>query len=65
MLKNKSGETPAGWVRNAGRDGEEYGLTTLAKLSEEKIDMFCTVIIGNTSTRFVADKMVTPRGYRI
>ena len=63
--KNKSAKTPAGWVRNAGRDGEEYGLTTLAKLPEEKIDMFCTVIIGNTSTRFVAGKMVTPRGYRI
>lgn len=65
LMRNKSGGTPAGWVRNAGRDGETFGMTTLDKLSEESIDMFCTVIIGNSSTSFSAGKMVTPRGYRI
>lgn len=65
LMRNKSGSTPAGWVRNAGREGEIFGITTLDKVSEENIDMFCTVIIGNSSTKFSAGKMVTPRGYRI
>lgn len=65
LLKNKSADTPAGWVRNAGRDGESYGVTTLDKLADEKIDMFCTVIVGNSSTRLIDGRIVTPRGYRI
>jgi precorrin-3B C17-methyltransferase len=57
------GDRIAGWVRNAGRDGEEFGLTTLDDLKNVPIDMFCTVIIGNSSTRVISGQMVTPRGY--
>lgn len=64
LLKHKSPDTPAGWVRNAGRDGQESGLTTLAKLADAQLDMFCTVIIGNSATRCLGDHLVTPRGYR-
>jgi len=27
------------------------------------VDMFTTVFIGNSSTKQIGDKMVTPRGY--
>lgn len=56
--------TPAGWVKNIGRPGETHYTGTLAELAGQKVDMFTTVIIGNSQTRFVKDRMVTPRGYR-
>lgn len=36
---------------------------TLRQLAEEKLDMFCTVFIGNRDTKVVQGRMVTPRGY--
>lgn len=65
VLKYRAPETPAGWVRNAGRDGETHGVTTLADLPDAGVDMLCTVIIGNSSTRVLHGRMVTPRGYRM
>lgn len=64
LLRTKSPDTPAGWVRNIGRDGEEFKITTLKKLADEKLDMFCTVVIGNSATRNEFGRMVTPRGYK-
>ena len=63
MLESRSPETVCGWVRNIGRDGEEYGITTLEKLPEEPVDMFTTVFIGSSTTREIGGRMVTPRGY--
>jgi len=37
---------------------------TLAELAEYQADMFTTVFIGNSSTKEINGKMVTPRGYR-
>ena len=64
LLKTKSPETAAGWVRSAGRDGEEARLTTLGALADEKLDMFCTVIVGSSATKFLDGRLVTPRGYQ-
>ena len=52
-----------GVVRNIGRDGEEARLMSLQELRDFDADMFCTVFIGNQTTRAIAGKMVTPRGY--
>ena len=57
-------ERIAGWVRNAGRDGESAHVTTLAGLKDAPIDMFCTVIVGNSTTRVIDGRLVTPRGYK-
>ncbi len=65
MLKNQSGDIPAGIVRNIGREGEGYELTTLKELRDKKVDMFSTVIIGNTQTEVINGKLVTPRGYKL
>lgn len=65
MLKNQRADVPAGIVRNIGREGEEYELTTLADLRDKQVDMFSTVIIGNSQTEVINNKMVTPRGYKL
>lgn len=66
MLEYKSPDTPAGFVSNAGRSNEYYQISTLGEIKDsELIDMFCTVIIGNSKT-FVSDgKIITPRGYKL
>ncbi len=51
-------------TRNIGREGEQGRLMTLRELREFSADMFTTVFIGNSQTRKVAGRMVTPRGYR-
>ncbi|MCI5605767.1 MAG: precorrin-3B C(17)-methyltransferase, partial [Clostridia bacterium] len=51
-------------ARNIGRDGEEYAVMTLSELRDYKADMFTTVFIGNSQTREIKGKMVTPRGYK-
>ncbi|MGI6075684.1 MAG: precorrin-3B C(17)-methyltransferase [Pyramidobacter sp.] len=63
LLRHKDADTPCGWVRNAGRDGQERHLSTLRKLKDEKLDMFCTVIIGSSATERRAETLITPRGY--
>ena len=65
MLKTQPGTIPCGIVRNIGREGEAYELTTLAELREKQVDMFSTVIIGNTQTEVINGRMVTPRGYKL
>ena len=37
---------------------------TLKELRDTKEDMFTTVFIGNSQTRNIDGKMVTPRGYK-
>ena len=63
LLRSKSPETPCGTVRNIGRDGECGEIYTLAQLRDTKVDMFTTVFIGNSQTRVINGKLVTPRGY--
>lgn len=63
VMRYRSGDTPSGWVRNAGREGGRREVTTLSRLRDEKIDMFTTAFIGNSMTRVIAGKLVTPRGY--
>ncbi|MGW2619832.1 precorrin-3B C(17)-methyltransferase [Streptomyces sp. NPDC001500] len=56
--------TPVGVVRNASRPDGTSRLTTLAELDPAWVDMMTVVTVGNTATRAVAGRMVTPRGYR-
>ena len=63
LLRDKDPETVCGTVRNIGREGEEGKLLTLAQLRDTQVDMFTTVFIGNSQTKVLGGKMVTPRGY--
>jgi len=64
LLETLPPERPCGVVRNVGRAGEEHALLTLAQLRDYNADMFCTVFIGNSETKVIGDRLVTPRGYR-
>ncbi len=63
LLRDKEPDTVCGTVRNIGREGEEGKLLTLAQLRDTQVDMFTTVFIGNSQTKVLGGKMVTPRGY--
>ena len=65
MLRHKSPETVCGYVKNIGREGEEYGILTLSELCDFQADMFTTVFIGCAETKVIGGKMVTPRGYEL
>ncbi|MFJ3644331.1 precorrin-3B C(17)-methyltransferase [Streptomyces sp. NPDC090108] len=64
LAEHREPETPAGVVRNASRPDESSRLTTLAALDPATVDMMTVVTVGNTATRNIAGRMVTPRGYR-
>lgn len=64
MLEHKSPDTVCGIVGNIGREGEDWKLMSLRELREAQVDMFTTVFVGNSQTREVNGKMVTPRGYK-
>ena len=65
MLKHKRKDTPVLIARNVGREGENYDITTLSEMLDYEINMFSTVIIGNSKTKVVNNKMITPRGYKV
>ena len=66
IIRNyREDKTPVGIVRNIGRSEESVCITTLAEATDAQVDMFTTVIIGNSRTRIIKDKMVTPRGYHL
>ncbi|MGC5362670.1 precorrin-3B C(17)-methyltransferase [Streptomyces sp. DT24] len=56
--------TPVGVVRNASRPDGSGRVTSLAALDPATVDMMTVVTVGNTATREIAGRMVTPRGYR-
>ena len=64
ILEYRSCDTVCGIVKNIGREGQESRTMTLSELRDTQVDMFTTVFIGNSETRIIGGKMVTPRGYR-
>ncbi|OEU88464.1 Precorrin methylase [Streptomyces abyssalis] len=64
LAEHRSPGTPVGVVRSASRHDEQVTLTTLGALDATVVDMMTVVTVGNTATRTVAGRMVTPRGYR-
>ncbi|WP_350343049.1 precorrin-3B C(17)-methyltransferase [Proteinivorax tanatarense] len=67
LLKHKSEETVVAIATNVKRQNEKITITTLKDMLKHSIDMFTTVIIGNSKTHMSVDDqfMVTPRGYKI
>lgn len=64
LLKYRSPDTPVGLVKSAYRDRQSIIMTTLSDMLNHEIGMLTTVIIGNSSTFFYDNKMITPRGYQ-
>ncbi len=65
LQNGRAADTPVGYVRQAGRTGQEIKLTTLGAFDPEDVDMFTVVIIGNSQSYAVGGRIITPRGYRL
>lgn len=63
VMERRGAETPCGIVHNIGREGEHVDIMTLGELRDVQADMFMTVFIGNSKTRVIGGRLVTPRGY--
>ena len=61
---HRPGSTPVGAVRQAGRPGQRVWTAPLDEFDPAEVDMLTTVVVGSSTTRMVAGRMVTPRGYR-
>ena len=64
LLRQLPGDRVCGIASRIGREGESSRLLTLSELRTAPVDMFCTVFIGNSMTKSIGGKMVTPRGNR-
>ncbi|MGC0332834.1 cobalt-precorrin 5A hydrolase/precorrin-3B C17-methyltransferase [Streptomyces sp. SAI-170] len=64
LAEHRAPETPVGVVRQASRPDESSRVTSLGELDPAWVDMMTVVTVGNTATRNIAGRMVTPRGYR-
>ncbi|MEW4414803.1 precorrin-3B C(17)-methyltransferase [Clostridium sp. AN503] len=65
LLEELPEELVCGIVSQIGRDGERAEVMTLKELRDRQVDMFTTVFIGNSQTKVIHGRMVTPRGYKI
>lgn len=65
IMAHRPASTPVGIARHMGREGQNVTVTTLGNLKEADVDMFSTVIVGNSQTYVENGRMITPRGYRI
>lgn len=63
VLQYRDKNTICGIARNIGRKDESFYVLTLGELVKTEVDMFTTVFIGNSQTKNINGKMVTPRGY--
>ena len=64
LLRTLPADRPCGVARNIGREGESWTVMSLDRLRDFAADMFCTAFVGNSQTRIIGGKLVTPRGYR-
>lgn len=65
LMEYKSPDTISAIVTNIGREGEAFKIMRLKELAEYPADMFSTAFVGNSKTREINGRMVTPRGYEL
>ncbi len=63
FLEHRAASPPVGVVTAATRVDEQVWLTTLGELDPKLAGMTTCVVIGAETTRIVAGRMVTPRGF--
>jgi len=63
LLNYRDPKTPVAIVKSAYREAQKIQMVTLDKMSDCKIGMLTTVLIGNSSTYMEQGLMITPRGY--
>ncbi len=64
LLGHRPETTPVGIVTDAARAGEHVVRTTLGQLDPADVGMLTIVVIGASTSRWIDDRLVTPRGYQ-
>lgn len=62
---HRSENTPVVIGRALYRPDEHVHITTLGQINPQQIDMFCTVVLGNSQTQVCQQGVYTPRGYKV
>ncbi len=63
LLQYRDPKTPVAIVKSAYREAQNIQMVTLDSMSNCKIGMLTTVLIGNSTTYMEQGLMITPRGY--
>jgi precorrin-3B C17-methyltransferase len=63
--KHRPGTTPVGICTAIGTEEERVELADLATFLRRQITMRSIVVVGNSTTKIIRGRMVTPRGYRV
>lgn len=63
LLQYRSPSTPVGIIWNGTRPSQRKLVTTLLRIPFAEVDMFATLIIGNSETYESRGRIITPRGY--
>jgi len=63
FLENRRKETPILIARQVGRKDQKISFSTLEDFPIDQIDMLTLLIIGNSKTKLVENKFISPRGY--
>ena len=58
-------ERACGYVENIGREGTHAVTLSMKELEQAEVNMFTTVLIGNSGSEIIDGKLVTKRGYRL
>ena len=65
FMKHRLGTTPVGIATNIGSDDERIEISDLEHFLELDITMRSIVVIGNSSSKYIAEWFITPRGYSV
>jgi len=65
LRARRAPETPVAVSWAMGGEDERTVVTTLADLPEQPVDMRSVVLVGNSTSRVIDGRFVTPRGYRL
>ena len=63
FLEKRKKETPILVARQVGRKDQKISFCTLEDLPYSQIDMLTLVIVGNSITKLIDNKFISPRGY--
>jgi precorrin-3B C17-methyltransferase len=63
--KYRPGDTPVGVCTALDTESEKVELSDLDHFLDLEINMRSIVIVGNSATKVIRDRMVNPRGYEV
>ena len=63
FLEKRKKETPILIARQVGRKDQKISFRTLEDFPYDQIDMLTLLIVGNSKTKLVGNKFISPRGY--